>query len=223
MIQTTKRIVTSCALFICLSGIVKAQDQTATVSTPDASSLPESDTAIAIRNALRFGDSLSKANFYAEWTTYLNLTIPSAFKYYGGKDGFKDHVIEFHYHNEPKSDEKPEKLQMVTMMNDIETWQCVIEKVRDSWDESRGKVKTYSYLVGESTDNGLNWKFIDAGLNSLENLIYIMPSVFGSLPIPQGRTVYVDEVAAQEAAEAAQAAKAAQPAKKKPAVKKSTR
>lgn len=221
MIQTTKRIVTSCALFICLSGIVHGQNQTTSVSTPDSSSLPESDTAIAIRNALKFGDSWSKASFYAEWTTYMNLTIPSAFKYYGGKDGFKDHVIEFHYHNEPKSDEKPEKLQMVTMMNDIETWQCVIEKVRESWDESRGKVKTYSYLIGESTDNGANWKFVDAGLNSLENLIYVMPSVFGSLPIPQGKTVYVDEVAAQEAAQ--EAAKAAQPAKKKPAVKKATR
>jgi hypothetical protein len=216
MIQTTKRIVT-CALFICLSGIAHAQDQTATVSTTDQSSLPESDTAIATRNALKFGDSLVKANFYAEWTTYLNLSMVSAFKYYGGKDGFKEHVVTIHYHNEPKNDEKPETLKMVTIMNDMDTWQCVLEKVRDSWDESRGKVKTYSYLVGESTDNGLTWKFIDVSHNSLANVIYIMPSVFGTLAIPEGKTVYVDEVAAQEAAQAAQ-----QPAvKKKPAVKRS--
>ena len=210
------RIVT-CALFICLSGIVYAQDQTTTPATTDPS-LPESDTAIATRNALKFADSLTRANFYAEWDTYMNLSEPSAIKYYGGKDGFKEHVITIHYHNEPKTEEKPEKLQMRSMLNDIETWQCVIEKVRDSWDESRGKVKTYSYLVGESTDNGLTWKFIDVSHNSLVNVIYIMPSVFSKLEIPEGKIIYVDEVAAQEAAQAAQPAP-----KKKPAVKKSTR
>jgi hypothetical protein len=211
------RIVT-CALFICLSGIVYAQDQTTTPATTDPA-LPESDTAIATRNALKFADSLTRANFYTEWDTYINLSQPSAIKYYGGKDGFKEHVITIHYRNEPKTDEKPEKLKMLSMLNDIETWQCVIEKVRDSWDESRGKVKTTSYLIGESTDNGVTWKFVDASHNSLENLIYIMPSVFSKLEIPEGKMVYVDEVAAQEAAQAA--TKPAQPApKKKPAVKK---
>ncbi|WP_133055369.1 hypothetical protein [Niastella koreensis] len=216
MIKTTMHMVT-CALFICLSVIVNAQDQTTTPSTTDPA-LPESDTAIATRNALKFADSLTRANFYTEWDTYLNLSQPSAFKFYGGKEGFKQNVITLHFRNEPKTDEKPEKLQMRSMLNDIETWQCVIEKVRDSWDESRGKVKTTSYLIGESTDNGLTWKFVDASQNSLENLIYIMPSVFSKLEIPEGKMIYVDEVAAQEAAKAA--TKAAQPApKKKPAKK----
>ena len=219
MIRTTMCILV-CALFICLSFIAHAQDQTATPATDQ--SLPESDTAIATRNALRFADSLTRANFYAEWDTYMNLSAPSAIKYYGGKEGFKEHVITIHYRNEPKTEEKPEKLRMVTMLNDIETWQCVIEKVRDSWDESRGKVKTISYLVGESTDNGLNWKFIDASHNSLVNVIYIMPSVFSKLEIPEGKMIYVDEVATQEAAQAEQAAKAAA-AKKKPVVKKATK
>ena len=201
------------ALFICLSGTMYAQDQTATPSATDPA-LPESDTAIATRNALKFADSLTRAFFYTEWDTYMNLSEPSAIKYYGGKDGFKEHVVSIHYRNEPKTEEKPEKLQMRTMMNDIETWQCVIEKVRDSWDESRGKVKTISYLVGESTDNGVTWKFVDASQNSLVNLIYIMPSVFSKLEIPEGQMIYVDEVAAQEAA------KAAQPTPKKKPVKK---
>jgi hypothetical protein len=213
MMKTTMRIIT-CALFICLSGIVYAQDQTATPSTTDPS-LPESDTAIATRNAMKFADSLTKANFYTEWDTYMNLSEPSAIKYYGGKDAYKEHVITIHYRNEPKSDEKPEKLQMMSMLNDIETWQCVIEKVRDSWDENRGKVKTISYLIGESTDNGLTWKFIDASHNSLVNVIYIMPSVFSKLEIPEGKTIYVDEVATQEAARADQAAKAAAKKKRK--------
>lgn len=215
MIQTVKRIVT-CALFICLFNTVLAQDQIATISTPDQP-LPESDSAIAARHALHFGDSLVKANFYAEWPTYLSLTIPTAIKYYGGKDAFKEHVVTIHYRNEPKTEEKPEKLQVLYMMNDIDTWQCVIEKVRSTFDESRGNVKIYTYLVGESTDNGLTWKFIDVSHNSLVNVIYIMPSIFGNLAIPEGKTVYVDEVAAQEAAQAAQPV-----AKKKP-VKKATK
>lgn len=215
MIQTVKRIVT-CALFICLFNTVLAQDQIATISTPDQP-LPESDSAIAARHALHFADSLVKANFYAEWPTYLSLTIPTAIKYYGGKDAFKEHVVTIHYRNEPKTEEKPEKLQVLYMMNDIDTWQCVIEKVRSTFDESRGNVKIYTYLVGESTDNGLTWKFIDVSHNSLVNVIYIMPSIFGNLAIPEGKTVYTDEVAAQEAAQAAQPV-----AKKKP-VKKATK
>ena len=212
MIQTTKRIVT-CALFICLFNTVHAQDQTATVSTPDQS-LPESDSAIAARRALYFADSLVKASFYAEWPTYLNLTNPTAIKYYGGKDAFKEHVVTIHYRNEPKTEEKPEKLQLLHMMNDIDTWQCVIEKVRSTFDDTRGNVKIYNYLIGESTDAGVTWRFIDVSHNSLVNVIYIMPSIFGNLAIPEGKTVYVDEVAAQEAAQAAQPVAKKKPVKK---------
>jgi hypothetical protein len=217
MIQTTKRIVT-CALFICLSSIVYAQDQTTVASTPDQP-LPESDTAIATRQALKFADSLVKADFYTDWQTYMNLTCPSAMKFYGGKDGFKENAVMIHYRDEPKTEEKVPKTRLLHLMNDIETWQCVIEKVREKWDESRGKVNVYTYLVGESTDNGINWKFIDVSHNSIPNVIYILPSIFTTMEIPEGKIVYVDEVAAQQAAE--EAAKAAQPVvKKKPAVKK---
>lgn len=220
MIQTTKRIVT-CTLFVCLLHIVHAQDQTATVAPPDQP-LPESDTAIATRQALKFADSLVKADFYTDWTTYLNLSCPSAFKFYGGKDGYKENVVMIHYRDEPKTEEKVPELQLLHLMNDVDTWQCVIEKVRDKWDESRGKVKIYTYLIGESTDNGINWKFIDASHNSLQNVIYLLPSVFTTMEIPEGKIVYEDEVATREAAEAA--TKAAQPAaKKKPAAKKPTK
>lgn len=217
MIQTTKCIIT-CALFICLFSFVHAQDQSTAAATGDQP-LPESDTAIATRQALRFADSLVKAEFYADWSTYMALTNPSAIKYYGGKDGFKDHVVTLHYRNEPRPDEKPEKITMNTIMNDIETWQCVVEKDREYIDQSRGKVKILSYLIGESTDNGATWKFVDASQNTLENFNVIMPTVFGTLGIPESKTIYVDEVAAQEAAKQEQAAQAA--AKKKSMMKKS--
>ena len=220
MIQTTKCIIT-CALFICLFSTVHAQDQsTTTAAATGDQPLPESDTAIATRQALRFADSLVKAEFYTDWTTYMALTNPSAIKYYGGKDGFKEQVVAIHFRNEPKPDEKTGKISMITIMNDIDTWQCVIEKDREYIDQSRGKVKIVSYLVGESTDAGANWKFVDASQNLLENFNIIMPTVFGTLGIPESKTIYVDELAAQEAAQQEQAAQAA--AKKKPA-KKSTK
>jgi hypothetical protein len=212
MTKTTKRIVT-CALFICLFNTIHAQDQTATASTPDQS-LPESDTAIATRHALQFADSLVKADFYVDWNTFLNLSCPSAFKFYGGKDGYKENAVMIHYRDEPKTEEKVPKTQLLHLMNDIETWQCVIEKVREKWDETRGKVKVYTYLVGESTDNGLNWKFIDVSHNSIPNVIYILPSIFTTMEIPEGKIVYVDEVAAQEAAQAAQPVAKKKPVKK---------
>jgi hypothetical protein len=221
MIQTTKRIVT-CALFVCLSGIAYAQDQTATTTADQT--LPESDTAIATRHALRFADSLVKADYYADWNTYMKLTCPSAFKFYGGKEGFKENAVAIHYRDEPKTEEKIPTIKILHLLNDIDKWQCVIEKVRDKWDESRGKVKVYTYLIGESNDAGINWQFIDASHNSIPNIIYILPSVFTTMEIPEGKIVYVDEVAAQEAAEeAAKAAKAAQSAAKKKPVKKATR
>lgn len=177
--------------------------------------LPESDSAIAKRQALKFADSLLKANFYAEWPTYIGLTCPSAIKYYGGKNAFQEHVTIFRYRNETQPGERPEKTSMVTLMNDVDTWQCVIEKVRETFTEDRGRAITYSYLVGESNDNGLTWKFIDVSHNSMENVINIFPTIFGNLPIPEAKTVYPDEVAAQEVAKPA--------VKKKPVAKKHTK
>ena len=207
MTQTVKRLL-ACTLFSIFCNIIHAQDQTA--ATPDQPA-PESDSAIAARQALRFGDSLVKASFLAEWPTYMALSCPSAIKYYGGKNAFQEHVIELHYRNEPKLEEKPETLKLLSLLNSVDTWQCVLEKVRETVTDGHGKTKIYTYLIGESTDNGLTWKFVDVSQNSIENVINLLPTIFGNLAIPEGKTVYVEEVAAQEAAQAE---------KKKPVVKK---
>jgi hypothetical protein len=206
----------ACALFISVSTVIYAQDQPAQAPSQEPPPVIETDSAIAARQALKFGDSLVKAHFYTEWNTYMALTCPSAIKYYGGKDGFKDHVVTLYYRNEPRQEEKPETLRMVSLLNNVDTWQCVIEKIRETFTEGRGKTKIYTYLVGESTNSGETWKFLDVSQNSMENVINLMPTIFGSLAIPQGKTVYVDELAAQEAAP--------KPVeKKKPAVKKQSR
>lgn len=217
MIRTIKRTL-ACSLFISSSFMLHAQDQPAPGTSPDQPVI-ETDSAIAARQALRFADSLVKADFYTEWNTYMALSFPSAMKYYGGKDGFKEHVITMHYRDEPKQEEKPQRIKMLSLVNKIDTWQCVLEKVRETFTDGRGKTKIYTYLVGESTDGGSNWKFLDVSHNTVENVISLMPTIFGELAIPEGKTIFVDEVAAQEAADAEKAAREATQ-KKKPAAKK---
>jgi hypothetical protein len=188
MMKTTKGVL---AALLCACTITSvAQNQAISYQTQEPP-VAESDTAIATRFALKFADSLVKANFYQNWPTYTALSIPSAVKYYGGKDAFRDHVVIFYYRNEPKLEEKPEKLKLITLMNDIDNWQCVIEKVRDTWINDR-KAKVYTYLIGESPDNGLTWKFIDVSHNTMQNVIYLMPTIFGNLAIPEGRTEFKD-------------------------------
>ena len=139
-----------------------------------------------------------RANFFQDWKTYTELSIPSAVKYYGGKDGFRDYISNMYYRNEPVMEEKPETVHMVTLMNDdINQWQCVIEKTRTTKIEMRdAKIKTY--LVGQSLDNGATWKFIDISHNDIKNVIYIMPQIFGTLAIPDAKTIYDDDIAAKE-------------------------
>lgn len=176
----------------------------------------ESDSAIAVRNALQYAEKMVKANFYQDWKTYLDLTCYSAIKYYGGPEQFKEHVVTLYYRNEPKLEEKPETVRILEMRNDIDQWQCVVEKVRNTFINDK-KAIVYSYLVGQSLDAGVTWKFIDVSHNTMENVVYVLPAVFTDLPIPLGKTVFPDEVAAQAAAEEA-AAQA--PVKKKATPKK---
>lgn len=185
------------------------------VSTRTATA-QESDSAIAARKAIQFAEKIVKANFYQDWKAYADLTIYSAIKYYGGPEQFREHIVACYFRNEPKQEEKPETIRVIEMRNDIDQWQCVIEKVRYTFINGKRAVAT-SYLVGQSMDAGENWKFIDVNHNSMENLAFIFPTIFTDLPIPQAKTIFPDEVAAQQAAAEEEARKA--PVKKKAAPK----
>ena len=180
--QTTKTILLGVILSFHLSAV---------------SAQSEPDSVIAKRHALLYADRLVKCNFYQNWNQYIALTCQSAIKYYGGKEQFKEHLVTAYFRHEPTEHEKPEKLRMLTLVNNTDEWQCVIEKVRETWINNR-KARIYSYLIGHSEDNGITWKFVDVSHNSLSNLGYIFPQIFGDLPIPEGKTVYVDEIVAQQ-------------------------
>lgn len=165
-------------------------------------SAQESDTAIATRNALKYADSIVKANFYQDWKTFMDLSCPTAIKYYGGPVQFKERVVLIYFRNEPKLEEKPETIRVIEMRNEIDEWQCVIEKVRNTFINDKKAIIT-SYLIGQSLDAGETWKFIDVSHNSMENVAYLLPNIFDKLAIPLGKTVYPDEIVAQPVEEAA--------------------
>lgn len=158
-------------------------------------SAQESDTAIATRNALKYADSIVKANFYQDWKTFMDLSCPSAIKYYGGPVQFKERVVLIYFRNEPKLEEKPETVRIIGMLNEIDQWQCVVEKVRNTFINDKKAIIT-SYLVGQSLDAGETWKFVDVSHNSMESVAYLLPNIFDKLAIPLGKTVYPDEVVA---------------------------
>lgn len=185
------------------------------LSATQQTSAQESDTAIATRNALKYADSIVKANFYQDWKTYMDLSNPQAIRYYGGPQPFKENVINNYFRNEPKLEEKPEAIRILEMRNDIDQWQCVVEKTRKTFTDGKKTIIT-TYLVGQSLDAGETWKFLDVSHNSLDNLANIFPTIFDDLPIPLAKIVFPDEVVAQPEEEAAPKATA----KKKTATKK---
>ncbi len=179
-----------CLFFLCLFSMLRAQD-----------------TTTLTNNALRFADSLMKASYVEDWNTYSALTNYSAIKYYGGPESFKEHAKMVYYRIERKEDEKREKLRMVQLMNDgTDQWQCVIEKERNTYVDSR-KVKLIAYIIGQSMDNGENWKFVDIAHNSTENIIFIMPALFSKIAVPPGKMLYEDEMLAAQQQQAAPAPK----------------
>jgi hypothetical protein len=149
----------------------------------------QSDTAIATERALFYADSLLKCYRYNNLESYTDLSYPGVIKYYGGKKNFQEYIRRARAINESVLEEEPEKIKLIQILNDIREWQCVIRKARETIIDGK-KATIISYLVGQSKDEGQNWKFFDVAFNSVENVIYIMPDIFDTLAIPQRQVVF---------------------------------
>ena len=145
------------------------------------------------KHAMAFADSLVKSFKYENWEQYLSLSYPGVVKYYGGKNGYIEYIRRARANYGDSLEETPEKLKLIQMINDIDEWQCVVEKTRETVVNGK-KAHVVSYMVGQSKDDGSTWRFFDVAYNSVENVIYIMPDVFGTLSIPQRSTVIDDDL-----------------------------
>jgi hypothetical protein len=175
------------------------------------------DTTRIIQKALFFADSLVKADAYETWPVYADLVIPSVIKYYGGKDGYIDYIQKARVHRTSTEVEEPPVLKPLHLLTENEEWQAVIEESGYIHRDGK-KVHIITYLVGQSRDGGETWRLFDVGYNRVAAIIYMMPDVFGDLPIPEHIIRTEDEeLAMAQAAQAAQAAAAKNAGKKKTA------
>ena len=173
------------------------------------------DSAKITQKALLFADSLLKTDSYETWNTYANLAPASIIKFYGGKDGYIEHVKKLRGRVRSEQAEDDPQLKMLNLMVRDEQWQCNIRMSR--WFHKEGvKYHLVTYLIGQSKDEGESWRFFDVSYNKVANIIYMFPEVNGDMPIEDATIVSEEqEIAAQKKAEADAAAAAKKVAKKK--------
>lgn len=163
------------------------------------------DTTKIMQKALFFADSLVKADNYETWPVYADLVIPSVIKYYGGKDGFIDYIQKGKVHRTSTEVEDPPVLKPVHLLTENEEWQAVIEESGYIHRDGK-KWHIITYLVGQSKDGGETWRLFDVGYNRVAVIIYMMPDVFGDLPIPEHIVRTEEEELAMAQAAAAKSA-----------------
>src|ERR1700743_3129730 len=134
------------------------------------------DTAKISRNALFFADSLVKADAFGNWGAYADLAPLSVIKYYGGKDGFIQHVTAGRKRTTSDIEEEAPELSMITLEPQKEQWQCVIRLSRYFHREDK-KYHFVTYLIGQSKDEGQTWRLFGVRYNSVSHITYLFPEI----------------------------------------------
>jgi hypothetical protein len=164
------------------------------------------DTARITRQALLYADSLIKTDAYGNNELYTGLTPATVLKYYGGADGYMQHVYQLRGRTNSEQEELYPVLNMETLRTLNDQWQCVI---RISRYLHRDNVQYHyvTYFVGLSKDEGETWRLFDVSYNPVVNMIYIFPEVMTDLAIKQPTVLsqeQEDKLAQQQTATAAQ-------------------
>ncbi|MHA4810420.1 hypothetical protein ACX0G9_20065 [Flavitalea flava] len=165
------------------------------------------DTARITEKALFFADSLIKADGYQNWNTYADLAPASVIKYYGGKEGLIEHIVNGKKRLVSTTDEDLPVLKMMNLMTLNDQWQCVIRESRYIHRDDK-KYHLITYFIGQSKDEGETWRLFDVYYNKIANVIYMLPDIFGDLPIPETALLSQEEELAQIQAQEAAAKKA---------------
>jgi hypothetical protein len=167
------------------------------------------DTATISRNALTFADSLVKTDAYGNTSSYAGLAPASLLKYYGGEDGYIQHVYQMRGRTTSEQDELYPVINVETLRAVDRQWQCVI-RVSRYFHKDNVRYHYITFFVGQSKDEGANWRMFDVSYNTVANMIYIFPEVITDLPIKQPVILSQDQeekLAQQQTAAATQGAK----------------
>lgn len=154
----------------------------------------QSKEAVVSQHALASADSLLSAFQNNRSGRYTELSYPGVITYYGGIRNYQRYIERAR----ALSDSASEKTEIVQLLNNNNEWQCVIKKTHPRIIDGK-KAYIVSYLVGQSTDNGMTWKYFDVAFNSVANIAYIMPDKFEGLTIPQREVIFEkDQVASSK-------------------------
>jgi hypothetical protein len=167
------------------------------------------DTAKISLNALVFADSLIKTDAYGNSYAYASLTPASVLKYYGGADGYIQHVNQLRARTNSDQEELYPVLNMETLRTLNDEWQCVI-RVSRYLHRDNVQYHYVTYFVGLSKDEGETWRLFDVSYNPVVNMIYIFPEVMTDLAIKQPLILsqeQEDKLAQQQTASTAQGAR----------------
>ena len=167
------------------------------------------DTAAISRNALTFADSLVKTDAYGNTSSYAGLAPASLLKYYGGEDGYIQHVYMMRGRTTSEQEELYPVINVETLRAVDQQWQCVI-RVSRYFHKDNVQYHYITYFVGQSKDEGASWRMFDVSYNTVANMIYIFPEVITDLPIKQPVILSQDQeekLAQQQTAATTQGAK----------------
>ena len=169
------------------------------------------DTAKISRNVLVFADSLIKTDAYGNNELYTGLAPASVLKYYGGADGYMQHVYQLRGRTNSDQEELYPALNVETLRTLNDQWQCVI-RVSRYLHRDNVQYHYVTYFVGQSKDEGETWRLFDVSYNTVANMIYIFPEVMTDLPIKQPSILsqeQEDKLAQQQTAAASPGARKA--------------
>jgi Neuraminidase (sialidase) len=165
----------------------------------------QSDSVKITQNALLFADSLVKTDSFETWPTYADLAPASVIKYYGGKQGYIDHILQGRWRTRSNIAENSPELKMLQLVNVLnDEWQCVIRESRYFHKDDQ-KYHFITYFVGQSKDGGETWRLFDVSYNTVANIILMFPDIQGDLAINQPVILTPEQEAAQQAKAASNA------------------
>lgn len=151
-----------------------------------APAIAQSDSAVAIRQAILAAEKLDNAFIHDNWTEYISISYPGIVQYYGGAEAYRDHLRRARSMAGAAGIDRVEPVQLLRQGQE---WQCVMRKTVSTSIDGRN-AEVVSYLVGQSKDKGKTWVYFDVAYNTGENLVLIMPDMFDKLSIPSREIVF---------------------------------
>ncbi len=157
----------------------------AVINFSNKETFAQADSDFVSHRAFLFADSLLKSFNNSDFSEYVNISYPGVVKYYGGKQQFTAFIRQ----ERDLKESLNEQLQLVQLINEKKEWQCVMKKINEKVVNGKN-VMVISYLIGQSKDEGKNWRFIDVAFNSINNIRLIMPDMFENIILPNRQVVF---------------------------------